>query len=156
MNKCFEYFVLFGSDSHSWPTRLWPDSCPLQQDLGERFFNILRPRQNGRHIPNDHFKRIFWNEMVWISLKISLKCVSKVQIINIPALVRIMAWCRPGDKPLSELVMFSLLTHICVTRPQWVKPCPWHQEHSIPCPWHKGHPVPFLQWKDTQYLALTG
>ena len=26
----------------------------------------------------------------------------------------------PGDKPLSELMMVSLLTHICVTWPQWV------------------------------------
>ena len=31
-----------------------------------------------------------------------------------------MAWRRPGDKPLSEPMMDSLLTHICVTRPQWV------------------------------------
>ena len=31
-----------------------------------------------------------------------------------------MAWRRPGDKPLSEPRMESLLTHICVTRPQWV------------------------------------
>ena len=27
---------------------------------------------------------------------------------------------RPGDRPLSEPMMVSLLTHICVTRPQWV------------------------------------
>ena len=32
-----------------------------------------------------------------------------------------MAWRRPGDKPLSEPIMVSLLTHICVTRPQWVQ-----------------------------------
>ena len=32
-----------------------------------------------------------------------------------------MAWRRPGDNPLSELMMVSLPTHICVTRPQWVK-----------------------------------
>ena len=31
-----------------------------------------------------------------------------------------MAWCRAGDKPLSEPIMFRSLTHICVTRPQWV------------------------------------
>ena len=31
-----------------------------------------------------------------------------------------MARCRPGDKPLSEPMMVSLLTHICVTRPKWV------------------------------------
>ena len=39
----------------------------------------------------------------------------------IPALVQIMAWRRPGDKPLSEAMMVNLLTHICVSRPQWVK-----------------------------------
>ena len=32
-----------------------------------------------------------------------------------------MAWRRPGDKPLSEPMMVSLLTHICVIRSQWVK-----------------------------------
>ena len=32
-----------------------------------------------------------------------------------------MAWRRPGDTPLSEPMMVSYLTHICVTRPQWVK-----------------------------------
>ena len=31
-----------------------------------------------------------------------------------------MVWCRPGDKPLSEPMMVSLLTRICVTRPQTV------------------------------------
>ena len=29
-----------------------------------------------------------------------------------------MAWRRPGDKPLSEPMMASLLTHICIARPQ--------------------------------------
>ena len=31
-----------------------------------------------------------------------------------------MVWRRPGDKPLSEPMMDSSLTHVCVTRPQWV------------------------------------
>ena len=31
-----------------------------------------------------------------------------------------MACRRPGDKPLFELMVVSLLTNICVTRPQWV------------------------------------
>ena len=43
-----------------------------------------------------------------------------VGINNIPALVQIMAWCRLGDKPLSEPMMVSLLMHTCVTQPQWV------------------------------------
>ena len=40
---------------------------------------------------------------------------------NILASVQIMAWRRPGDKPLSDPMMVSLLTHICVTLPHWVK-----------------------------------
>ena len=80
----------------------------------------LRPRQNGRRFPDDIFKCIFVNKNVWISIKISLKFVPKGPINNIPALVQIMAWRRPGDKPLSEPMMVSKLTHICVTRPQWV------------------------------------
>ena len=50
-----------------------------------------------------------------------MKFVPKGPINNIPALVQIMAWLRSSDKPLSELIMISLLTHIRVTRPQWVK-----------------------------------
>ena len=65
-------------------------------------------------------KSIFLNENARTSLKISLKFVPKVRINNIPALVQIMAWRRPGDKPLSEPMMVSLRTHICVTWPQWV------------------------------------
>ena len=83
--------------------------------------NTLRPRQNGRHFADDIFKCIFLNGNVRISIKCSLKFVPKDPINSIPALVQIMAWRRPGDKPLSEPMMVSLLTHICVTRPQWVK-----------------------------------
>ena len=61
------------------------------------------------------------NENARISIKFSLKFVPKGPINNIPALVQIVGWRRPGDKPLSEPGMVSLLTHICVTRPQWVK-----------------------------------
>ena len=80
----------------------------------------LRPRRNEQHFADDISKRIFFNENVWISIKISLKFVPKGPINNIPALVQIMAWRRSGDKPLSEPMMVSLPTHICVTRPQWV------------------------------------
>ena len=83
--------------------------------------NTLRPRQNGRHFADDTFKRIFMNQNVNISFKISLKVVPRGPINNIPALVQIMAWRRQGDKQLSEPMMIRLLTHICVTRPQWVK-----------------------------------
>ena len=59
----------------------------------------LRPRDNGRHFPDDIFKCIFFNENVFISIKLSLKFVPKGPIPNIPALVQTMAWRRPGDKP---------------------------------------------------------
>ena len=52
-----------------------------------------RPRPNRRHFAGDIFKCNFENEN------------------------------GPGDKPLSEPMMVSLLMHICVTRPQWVKQC---------------------------------
>ena len=87
----------------------------------DRDVNTLRPRQNGRRFADDTFKRIFLNENVGISIKISLKFVPKGPINNNPALVQIMAWRRSGDKPLSEPMMISLLTLISVTRLQWVK-----------------------------------
>ena len=101
----------------------------------------LRPRQNGRHFPDDILKCIFVNEKVWISIKISLKFVLKGPISNIPALVQIMAWRLPGDKPLSEPMMVSLLTHICAIRPQWVRAedCQCGNYHA----WHNTQSTPF-------------
>ena len=45
----------------------------------------------------------------------------KGQINNIPVLVQTMPWSRPGDKPLSEAMMVSLLTHMCATWPLWIQ-----------------------------------
>ena len=102
--------------------------------------NTLRPRQNGRHFADDIFKCISVNENVCILIKISLKFVPKGPINNIQALVQVMAWRRSGDKPLSEPMMVSWLTHICVTRPQWVKCAPQAvtlQQAPSPClHWH--------------------
>ena len=86
--------------------------------------NTLGPRQNGHHFADDIFKWIFLNENVWFPIKISLKFVPKDLISNFPALVQIMAWRRPGDKPLSETMMVILPTHICVTRSQRVNSSP--------------------------------
>ena len=73
----------------------------------DELFNILRPKQNGRDLPDDIFECIFLNENVSITIKNSQKFVPKGPINNIPALVQIMAWRRPGDKPSSELMMGS-------------------------------------------------
>ena len=93
----------------------------LQKGKSQRWscgINTLRPRQHGRHFADDTFKRILMTENVINLTKISLKFVPKGPINNIPALVQIMAWRQPGDKPLSEAMMVRLLTHICVARPQ--------------------------------------
>ena len=101
----------------TWSVATWIE--PHHNTWGKSL-NTLRPRPNGRHFADDIFKCIFLNENVCIPIKISMKFVPKGPINNIPALVQIMAWRRPGDKPLSEPMMVSLTTHICVTRPQWV------------------------------------
>ena len=85
----------------------------------------LKPRQNGRHFPDDILKLIFLNKKLWTSIKLSLKFVPRGPNNNIPALVQIMVWHWSGDESLSEPMMVNLLTHICVTRPQWDKYA-WH------------------------------
>ena len=125
--------------------------------------NTLRPRQDGRYFADDVLKCIFLNENVWISLKIPLKFVPRGPINNIPALVQIMAWRRSGDKPLSEPMVVSLPTHICVARPQWVKGAPgskllpspmfnliympyWCCYGAVSQLWHSNHTYKHLTW----------
>ena len=100
---------------------------------GMTTLNTLRPGQNGRHFADDIFKCIFLNENIWITFKISLKFVPKSSMNNIPVLVQIMAWRRPGDKPLFEPMMVNSPTHICIIRPQWVKtsvPFTFNDDHN--------------------------
>ena len=89
-------------------------------DLGEETWKLRHNIRNRRHFADDSFKCIFVNENMFISINILLKFIPKGPINKIPTLVQIMAWRRPGDKPLSEPMMVSLMTLICVTRPQWV------------------------------------
>ena len=42
--------------------------------------NTLKPRQNGRYEANNIFTCIFLNENIWISIKISLKFLPRVQL----------------------------------------------------------------------------
>ena len=62
-----------------------------------------------------HFNVHFFNENAWIFIKMSMKFLPMCSINNIPTLVQIMAWRRQGDKPLSETITVSLLTHIYVS-----------------------------------------
>ena len=73
------------------------------------FFNPFRPKQNGCNFADDIFIWILLNENVSIAIKISLKFVPIGPIKNIPALVQIMAWRRPGVHTL--WVFLSIFTH---------------------------------------------
>ena len=87
------------------------DNNPLPGGLMRKILlNTLRPNQNGRQFADAIFKCNFLSEIVCIPIKVSLKFVPKCPINNIPTLVQIMA--------LSEAMMITLMTHICVTRPQ--------------------------------------
>ena len=88
-------------------------------------FNTLRPRQMAAISQTTFSSAFCLKKTFWIPIEISMEFVPKSQINNIPALVQIMAWRRPDDKPLSEPMMVSLLTHICVTWPQWVNRLRW-------------------------------
>ena len=85
--------------------------------------NTLRPRQDGLHFADDIFTCNFLNGNCCILIKFSLKYVRKGPIDNNPALVQIMAWRRPGDKPLSEpmmLVYWRIYASLCLNE---LKPC---------------------------------
>ena len=64
-------------------------------------------------------KNAAFSQTTFLHAFLWMKFVPKVPN-NIQALVQIIAWHRPGDKPLSESLMVSLLMHIWVSRPQWI------------------------------------
>ena len=96
--------------------------------------------KNDRHFPDDFFKCIFfgWKYLNFYLDFTEVCCQGSNSINNIPALVQIMAWCRPSDKPLSEPMTVSSLTHIYITRP-WLKlKLNWNRELSwclLNCHW---------------------
>ena len=106
------------------PTLLPPGSCfqlwwALHFDDRIRWL-LNKLKQYGCHFADCIFKCIYLNENIWISKTISLKFLPEGPINIIAAMVQMMAWHQPGAKPLSEPMMASFPTHICITRPQWV------------------------------------
>ena len=70
---------------------------------------------------NDIFKYIFLNETDRIPIQVSLIYVFRSPVDNKPALVQIMAWCRRGDKPISEPILTQFIdAYIFGTRGRWV------------------------------------
>ena len=131
-----------------WWHQMKTITVPLKE-IKHNVINTLRPIQNGRNFADDIFKCIFVNENVWILIEISLKFIPKGPINNIPALVQIMAWRRPGDKPLSEAMMVNLPTHICVTRSQWVK-----QNNHNYLAWSPAASMVFIKMYEILYQSL--
>ena len=61
-----------------------------------------------------------WMKIYKFLLIFHWRLFTRVQLTIIPASVQIMTWRLSGDKPFSEPMVFSLLTDICVSLPQWV------------------------------------
>ena len=70
MHVCMVYAFVHVVLEKSW--KIWSFTGAWGEPIG---LNTLRPRQNGRHFPDDIFKCIFVNKNTWIFIKISLKFV---------------------------------------------------------------------------------
>ena len=69
-----------------------------------------------------------------------------------------MAWRRLGDKPLSEPRMESLVTHMCVTRPQWVnsdRPCRFASCSTLYLGSHLYFLKPDSSWKQQKNTRIS-
>ena len=79
-------------------------------------------------------KYMFLNDNVWISIKISLNCVHNGSINNIPPLVQIVAWRRPGYKPLPESMMVYWRIYAPLGLNEFTDPkFMWVKSHHNPC-----------------------
>ena len=111
-----------------WKYLLWNGSHFAKQEMSWYFYvklpNVvwccnssdIEAETKCHHFPEDIFKSIFLNENCCILIKIALKYVHQGPINTIPALVQIMAWHRPGDKPLSEpmMVTHAFMCHLAL------------------------------------------
>ena len=109
------------SEKHIYLSSAFLSDWKLKRTSSWLFINSCPLDKMAAILADNIFKCIFLNENGSISIQISLKFVPKGSVDNKSALVQVMAWRRPGDKPLSEPMMVILLTHICVTRPLCVK-----------------------------------
>ena len=123
-SRCvIRYSLILQSRSIPWSSKLasWlkPNLAVLSQTGCQCLTHWGRDKMN--NILQTTFSNVFSSmKMFEFRLKFHWSLFPGGPINNIPALVRIMAWRRSGDKPLSGPMMVSFPTHICVTRPQWV------------------------------------
>ena len=101
IRHCTRFLHVLHGPRYRQPNELYKMALPM------RYLIYSSPLgQNGRHFADDIFKCIFVNEMscFFILIEISLKFVPKCPVDNNPAMAKIMAWHRIGDKPLSDLM----------------------------------------------------
>ena len=71
------------------------------------FINSFHLDKTAADMADDNFKSficIFDNENDRISIQISLKFAPRILLDNKPALIKLIAWRRTGDTPLSEAI----------------------------------------------------
>ena len=116
--------TFYGVPSNGWhgtKKHIDSDSPTKLRDTMLLDINTLQPRQYGHHFANDTFESIFVSEkMLEFRFKFHWSLLPRVWLTKSQHWLKKMAWCRPGDKPLSEPSWFSLLTQLCIPRPQWV------------------------------------
>ena len=89
--------------------------------LHQEHFNTLRLKQNCRHFADDIFK-CSWMKMYEFRLRFHWNLFLRLELTISQHWFR---WWLGANQAtshyLSEPIMVGLLTHICVTRPQWVE-----------------------------------
>ena len=109
-----------------WGIHRWPVKSPHKLSVTRKRFTfddviILAYRGRGQNcspFTNDIFKCIFLERKRMNFVKKFTEMCSNSQYSSIAS-----DWDWPGDKPLSEPIMISLLTHVCVPRHQRLNSC---------------------------------
>ena len=70
------------------------------------YVNTLSTEQNGHHFAEDIFKCTSVNKNAW-----KFHWSLWVPLENKPTMVQVMAWCRPGDRPLFESILSKHYSH---------------------------------------------
>ena len=88
-------------------------------------YNVEHHRELLQHkYPISHIEA----ETIWLTFS---RQHFQMDLFNENVLVQIMAWHRPGDKPLSEPMMVCLLIHLCVIRPHWHESAVFHKQITM-------------------------
>ena len=95
--------LIFATNSLLSPFRTDTQNGNISRGLFHQLISFLE--KMAAVLTDDIFKWILFNENGRILIQISHKVVPMCPIDNKPALVLVMAWCRTGDKPLSEPMM---------------------------------------------------